>query len=63
MFMLILLAFGRSSGYVLTLGINRREDTDVAATFASFCLVGGLAIGSLISFAVTGISYQCNLFN
>ena len=67
MFTFILLAFGRSNGYVLTSGMTasapdkrnprlkgRREDADVAATVASFCLIGGLAVGSLISFAVTG---------
>jgi len=68
--MLILLAFGRSNGYVSSLGIiastsvehntrlgGRREDVDVAATVANFCLVGGLAVGSLISFSVTGILF------
>ena len=76
MFMLILLAFGWSNGYVSTLGIiasasvehnprlkGRREDVDVAATVANFCLVGGLTVGSLISFAVRGVLCQCNPFN
>lgn len=76
MYMLILLAFGWSNGYISTLGMiasasvehnprlkGRREDVDVAATVASFCLVGGLTIGSLISFAVTGVLCQCNPFN
>jgi len=74
--MLILLAFGWSNGYVSSLGMiasasvehnprlkGRREDVDVAATVASFCLVAGLAVGSLISFAVTGVLCQCNPFN
>jgi len=34
---------------------GRREDVDVAATVASFSLVAGLALGSLISPAVTGV--------
>jgi len=68
-FMLILLASGRS--YVLTLGVialafvehntrlnGRRKDANVAATVVSFCLVGGLVIGSLIISAVTGVSCQ-----
>ncbi|KAF9647064.1 hypothetical protein BDM02DRAFT_3098783 [Thelephora ganbajun] len=76
MFMLILLAFGWSNGYVSTLGLiasasvehnprlkGRREDVDVAATVASFCLVGGLTVGSLISFAVSGVLCQCNPFS
>ena len=76
MFMLILLAFGLSNGYVSTLAIiasaslehnprlkGRREDVDVAATVASFCLVGGLTVGSLISFAVSGVLCQCNPFS
>jgi solute carrier family 29 (equilibrative nucleoside transporter), member 1/2/3 len=76
MFMLILFAFGWSNGYVSTLGMiasaslehnprlkGRREDVDVAATVASFCLVGGLSVGSLISFAVSGVLCQCNPFS
>jgi equilibrative nucleoside transporter 1/2/3 len=75
-FMLILLAFGWSNGYVSTLGMiasaslehnprlkGRREDVDLAATVASFCLVGGLTVGSLISFAVSGVLCQCNPFS
>ncbi|KAG6818846.1 hypothetical protein H0H93_001083, partial [Arthromyces matolae] len=64
MFMLILFAFGLSNGYVSSLCMmsapsldhnprlkGRKEDVDVAATVASFSLVGGLALGSVASFA------------
>jgi solute carrier family 29 (equilibrative nucleoside transporter), member 1/2/3 len=74
-FMLILLAFAFSNGYVSTLCMmsapslehnpglkGRREDVDVAATVASFCLVGGLAIGSMGSFAVRAAVCGCNPF-
>ncbi|KAI0761722.1 nucleoside transporter-domain-containing protein [Irpex lacteus] len=63
LYMLILLAFGLSNGYVSSLCMmsapsvehnprlkGRIEDVDVAATVASFCLVGGLAIGGFASF-------------
>ena len=76
MFMFILFSLGWSNGYVSTLGMiasasvehnprlkGRREDVDVAANVASFCLVGGLTIGSLISFAVRGVLCQCNPFS
>ncbi|KAF9268243.1 hypothetical protein L218DRAFT_954605 [Marasmius fiardii PR-910] len=74
-FMLILLAFGVSNGYVSSLCLmaaaslehnprlkGKREDIDVAATIASFCLVGGLAVGSLASFAVRSMVCSCNPF-
>lgn len=74
-FMLILLAFAFSNGYVSTLCMmsapslehnprlkGRREDVDVAATVASFCLAGGLAIGSMASFAVRAAVCDCNPF-
>lgn len=41
---------------------GRREDVDVAATVATFFLVGGLAIGSIASFAVRGAICDCNPF-
>ena len=76
MFMLILLAFGCSGGYISTRGMiasasiehnprleGRRGNVDVAATVASFCLVGGLTIGSFITFAVSGALCQCNPFS
>ncbi|KAI0347455.1 hypothetical protein BDW22DRAFT_1368089 [Trametopsis cervina] len=75
LFMLILLAFGLSNGYVSSLCMmaapsvehnprlkGRVEDVDVAATVASFCLVGGLAIGGFASFAVRAAVCDCNPF-
>jgi len=75
-YMLILLAFGFSNGYVTSVGMmaapsiehnpqlkGRIEDVDVAATIGSFSIVGGLAIGSLASFAVRAAVCQCNPFN
>lgn len=74
-FMFILLLFGLSNGYVSSLCMiaapsvehnpklrGRKEDVDVAATVASFCLVGGLALGSCASFAVRSVFCQCNPF-
>jgi equilibrative nucleoside transporter 1/2/3 len=73
--MLILFAFGLSNGYVSSLCImsasslehnprlkGRKEDVDVAATVAGFCLVGGLAMGSIGSFAVRAAICGCNPF-
>lgn len=67
MFMLILLMFGLSNGYVSSLCMmsapslehnprlrGKREDVDVAATVSQFCLVGGLVLGSIASFVVRG---------
>ncbi|KAF9468919.1 nucleoside transporter-domain-containing protein [Collybia nuda] len=75
LFMLILFAFGLSNGYVSSLCMmsapslehnprlkGHKEDVDVAATVASFCLVGGLAIGSVANFAVRGLVCECNPF-
>ncbi|KAF8665567.1 hypothetical protein AX16_000026 [Volvariella volvacea WC 439] len=39
-----------------------REDVDVSATVASFCLVGGLVIGSAASFVVRAAVCACNPF-
>lgn len=63
--MLILLCFGLSNGYVSSSCMmsapslehnprlkGRKDDVDVAATVANFCLVGGLALGSAASFVV-----------
>jgi solute carrier family 29 (equilibrative nucleoside transporter), member 1/2/3 len=74
--MAILLLFGTSNGYVSSLCMmaapslefnrrlgGRREDVDIAATVASFCLVGGLAIGSIASFAVRAAICGCNPFS
>lgn len=41
---------------------GRRKDVDVAATVASFCLVGGLVMGSIASFAVRAAVCECNPF-
>ncbi|KAG6907603.1 hypothetical protein DXG01_008221 [Tephrocybe rancida] len=75
LFMLILFAFGLSNGYVSSLCMmsapslehnprleGRREDVDVAATVANFSLVGGLALGSIASFAVMAAVCGCSPF-
>ena len=75
LFMLLLFLFALSNGFVSSgcmmaapsLEHNprlrgRKEDVDVAATVASFCLVGGLAMGSIASFVVRGAICQCNPF-
>ncbi|THH08185.1 hypothetical protein EW146_g9079 [Bondarzewia mesenterica] len=75
LFMLILLVFGLSNGYVSSLCMmsagslehnrrleGRKEDVDIAATVASFCLVGGLAVGSMMSFGVKAAVCECNPF-
>jgi len=75
LFMLILLAFGLSNGYVCSSCMmaapslennpslkGQKDDVDVAATVASFCLVGGLALGSAASFAVRATVCGCNPF-
>jgi equilibrative nucleoside transporter 1/2/3 len=75
MFMFILLLFGLSNGYVSSSCMmsapslehnprlkGRVEDVDVAATVASFFLVGGLVLGSMASFAVKSAICQCNPF-
>jgi len=74
-FMFILFIFGMSNGYLSSLCMmaapslehnprleGRRKDVDVAATVASFCLVGGLAMGSVCSFAVRAAVCECNPF-
>lgn len=75
LFMLIVLLFGLSNGYVSSMCMiaapslahnprlkGRTEDVDVAATVASFCLVGGLAIGAMVSFGVRAVVCDCNPF-
>ena len=75
-YMFILLVFGLSNGYVSSLCMmsapsvehnprlkGRLEDVDVAATVASFCLVGGLAVGSFMSFGVRAAVCDCNPFS
>ncbi|KAF9076571.1 nucleoside transporter-domain-containing protein [Rhodocollybia butyracea] len=75
LFMLILFAFGLSNGYVSSMCMmsapslehnprlkGQREDVDVAATVSQFCLIGGLVLGSIVSFIVRGAVCACNPF-
>ena len=74
-FMLIVLLFGASNGYVSSMCMiaapsaarnpalrGRAADVDVAATVAGFCIVCGLALGSVLSFAVRASVCGCNPF-
>ena len=74
-FFLILLVFGVTNGWIVSLVMmaapslehnprlkHKPEDVDTAATIAQFCLVGGLAVGSLMSFGVKGAICACNPF-
>ncbi|KAG6919287.1 hypothetical protein DXG01_007419 [Tephrocybe rancida] len=76
LFMLILFALGASNGYVSSMCMmsapsldhnprlkGKKEDVDVAATVASFALVGGLSLGSCASFAVRAAICGCNPFS
>jgi len=76
LFMVILFFFGASNGYISSLCLmsasslehnprlkGRAEDVDIAATVASFCLVGGLALGSIFSFGIKGMICGCNPFS
>jgi equilibrative nucleoside transporter 1/2/3 len=73
--MLLLFAFGLSNGYVSSLCQmaapslehnprmkGRKEDVDLAANIASFCVVGGLVTGSILSFTVRAVVCACNPF-
>ncbi|KAF8639859.1 hypothetical protein AX17_001114 [Amanita inopinata Kibby_2008] len=74
LYMLILLAFGISNGYLGSMcmisapslehnpRLSRKEDVDVVATVTNFSLVGGLSIGSAASFAVKAAICGCNPF-
>ncbi|KAF8485061.1 nucleoside transporter-domain-containing protein [Russula ochroleuca] len=75
LYMLLLFAFGLSSGYVSSMCLmaapslehnprlkGRKEDVDLAAPIASFCVVGGLVLGSILSFTVRAIVCACNPF-
>ncbi|PAV20569.1 nucleoside transporter [Pyrrhoderma noxium] len=75
LFFLTLLLFGLSNGYVSSMSMiaapsvehnpnlrGKREDVDVAATIAGFCLVGGLVVGSAASFVVRARVCGCNPF-
>ncbi|KAF5333692.1 hypothetical protein D9611_002270 [Ephemerocybe angulata] len=74
-FFCILFTFGWSNGWVSSLCMmaapsvehnpklkGRVADVDVAATVASFCLVAGLVLGSMASFAVRSAICNCNPF-
>jgi equilibrative nucleoside transporter 1/2/3 len=41
---------------------GRKEDVDTAATVTCFCLMIGLALGSLASFGVRAAVCECNPF-
>ncbi|KAI9513413.1 hypothetical protein F5148DRAFT_1155602 [Russula earlei] len=41
---------------------GRKEDIDLAAPIMGFCVVGGLVIGSILSFTVRAIVCSCNPF-
>ena len=74
LYMLILFAFGLSNGYLTSMcmiavsslehnpRLRGKEDVDVAATVATFCLVGGIVLGSFGSFAVRAVVCECNPF-
>ncbi|KAH9843954.1 nucleoside transporter-domain-containing protein, partial [Rhodofomes roseus] len=75
LYMLILVLFGVTNGYVSSMCMmsapsvahnprlkGRTEDVDIAATVASFCLVMGLTMGSVASFAVRAMVCNCNPF-
>jgi solute carrier family 29 (equilibrative nucleoside transporter), member 1/2/3 len=74
-YMMLLFAFGLTNGYVSSMCLmsapslehnprlkGRKEDVDLAAPIASFCIVGGLVIGSILSFIVRAIVCACNPF-
>jgi solute carrier family 29 (equilibrative nucleoside transporter), member 1/2/3 len=72
-YMLILLAFGITNGHLCSLCMMaapspehneelKREHIDTAAIVAQFCLVAGLAIGAIASFAVRAAVCNCNPF-
>jgi equilibrative nucleoside transporter 1/2/3 len=71
--MVLLFAFGLSNGYVSSLCLmaapslehnprlkGRKEDVDLAAPIANFCVVGGMVVGSMLSFTVRAIVCACN---
>lgn len=75
LFMLILLVFGISNGYVGSMCMmsapsvehnprlkGRKSDVDTVATITNFSLVGGLFIGSAASFGVKAAICDCNPF-
>ncbi|KAF8271742.1 nucleoside transporter-domain-containing protein [Lactarius quietus] len=60
LYMLVLFAFGLSNGYVSSMCLMK--DVDLAGPIASFCIVGGLVTGSVLSFIVRAIVCRCNPF-
>jgi equilibrative nucleoside transporter 1/2/3 len=69
--MALLFVFGLTNGYVSSMCLmsasslehnprlkGRKEDVDLAATITNFCLVGGLVIGSILSFIVRAIAIR-----
>jgi len=73
--MLLLFTFGVTNGYVSSLCQmaapslehnprlkGRKEDVDLAAPITGFCVVGGLVMGSVLSFIVRAIVCACNPF-
>jgi len=75
LYMLLLFSLGISNGYVSSMCQiaapslehnprlkGRKEDVDLAAAIVSFSLVGGLVIGSILSFIVRAIVCSCNPF-
>ena len=75
LYLLLLFAFGLSNGYVSSMSLmsapslehnprlmGRREDVDLAGPIASFCVVGGLVTGSVLSFILRSIVCACNPF-
>ncbi|KAI0303095.1 nucleoside transporter-domain-containing protein [Russula brevipes] len=75
LYMLLLFTFGLTGGYVSSLCQmsapslehnprlkGRKEDVDLAAPIVGFCVVGGLAAGSILSFIVRAIVCACNPF-
>ncbi|KAM0745979.1 nucleoside transporter [Meredithblackwellia eburnea MCA 4105] len=69
-FLLLMLLFSVSNGYVSTLIMLaaikeeslEENEVDVAATCLAFYLTSGLAVGSLISFPIRGLICKCNPF-
>ncbi|EGO01623.1 hypothetical protein SERLA73DRAFT_177030 [Serpula lacrymans var. lacrymans S7.3] len=74
LYMFILYMFGMTNGYVSSVSVmaassldrsprlKGRDDVDVAATVANFCITAGLAVGSVASFAVRAAVCDCNPF-
>jgi len=72
-YMAILAACGLSTGYISSLCVMsatstahnprlKRDQVDLAATIVQFFLVGGVAVGGMLSFGVRAIVCKCNPF-